>query len=670
MRKHVASRAITVFLLGLLAALPLHAGEGLPIVRSVDSALLNQAPDTLTFYLYDAPDASEPVRIEHLQADQWQADVDLQAWPSAQERAIRFRAELGGLDAIATGAPLWVEMEVDGVPVGERSVLAQAATGVGGISTAGMVESRSGGFKFPDGSIQTTAASGTGSGGSGTITSITAGSGLSGGTITSTGTISVDPSQTQSRVSGSCPAGSSIRAIAADGTVSCENDDVGSGGSGGGTVTSITAGGGLTGGTITGAGTIGVDTSQIQVRVGDMCPVGSSIRTITAAGSVVCENDDVGATTSDLAAHAASDSAHHSRYADAEAVTAIKAADGTGSSLDADLLDGLHASEVIASAVAQSAVATPIGSLPYTINQSGSYYVTGNLDGSSGGIDITADNVTLDLMGFTLDGGGSVNDFGIKIQSVRKNVTIKNGTVRRFGDTGISQSYNPSYFIKVINVRSLDNGYMAPVYRGDGIKITASNSFVIGCTVGSNAGQGIAVRDAAIVRNNTVYGNGSGAGTTSNGIHAGSGSQITGNTVYGHLEESMFTAAIKVSDGSVVRNNTVYSNQSWGISCSRCLIRDNSVSDNNQVDDSSIGGVWVNQRSLVVGNTVQNNKRNGIVVNSVGNVLRDNHITQSNPGVGIQFLSGSNYYRDNTAYGNGTDFVAIGITDGGGNVGF
>lgn len=46
-------------------------------------------------------------------------------------------------------------------------------------------------------------------------------------------------------------------------------------------------------------------------------------------------------------AHASNASAHHTRYTDAEAVSAVKAADGSGSGLDADLLDGRHASQLV-----------------------------------------------------------------------------------------------------------------------------------------------------------------------------------------------------------------------------------------------------------------------------------------------------------------------------------
>jgi len=44
--------------------------------------------------------------------------------------------------------------------------------------------------------------------------------------------------------------------------------------------------------------------------------------------------------SSSISAHAANASAHHTRYTDGEAVAAIKAADGSGSGLDGDLLDG------------------------------------------------------------------------------------------------------------------------------------------------------------------------------------------------------------------------------------------------------------------------------------------------------------------------------------------
>ena len=47
---------------------------------------------------------------------------------------------------------------------------------------------------------------------------------------------------------------------------------------------------------------------------------------------------------------------------------------------------------------------TPISSLPYTISAPGSYYLTGPLNSTNTGITVAANDVTIDLMGFTISG--------------------------------------------------------------------------------------------------------------------------------------------------------------------------------------------------------------------------------------------------------------------------
>ena len=93
---------------------------------------------------------------------------------------------------------------------------------------------------------------------------------------------------------------------------------------------------------------------------------------------------------------------------------------------------------------------TKITSLPYTISTPGSYYLGGNLTyaGDSDGITVNADNVTLDLMGFTLAYTGTgTTYYGIYMQG-RKNVEIRNGTVRGWftgvDESGISCGRRPS----------------------------------------------------------------------------------------------------------------------------------------------------------------------------------------------------------------------------------
>lgn len=108
-----------------------------------------------------------------------------------------------------------------------------------------------------------------------------------------------NPASIQSRVAGTCAAGSSIRTVAADGSVSCEADDVGTG-----TVTSIATGAGLSGGPITASGTISVapggigateiNATQVQRRVTGTCPSGQYVQEVNADGTVTCGADATG----------------------------------------------------------------------------------------------------------------------------------------------------------------------------------------------------------------------------------------------------------------------------------------------------------------------------------------------------------------------------------------
>ena len=106
----------------------------------------------------------------------------------------------------------------------------------------------------------------------GTVTTVTAGEGLTGGgfgdvtlnvgsgagIIVNPDSVSVDTTVIQSRVTGTCPGGA-VSAINANGTVTCQA--VGTG-----TVTSVGSGTGLTGGPITGSGTLSIDTTVVPQK--------------------------------------------------------------------------------------------------------------------------------------------------------------------------------------------------------------------------------------------------------------------------------------------------------------------------------------------------------------------------------------------------------------------
>jgi hypothetical protein len=184
-------------------------------------------------------------------------------------------------------------------------------------------------------------------------------------------------------------------------------------------------------------------------------------------------------------------------------------------------------------------VGTKISSLPYEIKTPGFYYVTGNLTGtySWDGISVKADNVTIDLMGFTLTGNADVSGSGIKVDS-RNNVEIRNGTLKGWQNGGIYDSAGGGANYRILNLRTIGSAILV---GGSG-----GNHQVKGCTISNNSWYGVAMSSGTITGNviSNILSEGSAGimitnGTVSNNVVKNCllgienyGGNIVGNTVY------------------------------------------------------------------------------------------------------------------------------------------
>jgi hypothetical protein len=186
-------------------------------------------------------------------------------------------------------------------------------------------------------------------------------------------------------------------------------------------------------------------------------------------------------------------------------------------------------------------VRMPISSLPYTITESGSYYITGNLTSTGNGIIVDAFNVTIDLMGYSLIGPGTGTSYGINIGTV-ENVEVRNGVVTNF-KFGIS--VGDAYQIRVIALRAVSNS-------GIGIYIN-TEALVKDCTASGNGVNGIEVGRGSTVTGNIANHN------SHNGIYVGYGSTVTGNTAYANQYNGIF-----LENQSLVDGNTAYYNNLSG----------------------------------------------------------------------------------------------------------
>jgi len=276
---------------------------------------------------------------------------------------------------------------------------------------------------------------------------------------------------------------------------------------------------------------------------------------------------------------------------------------------------------------------------PVRISQPGSYRLIGNLrvtpfSADTSAIEITSDDVTLDLSGFAILGPTVASGMpvtkceplgtGIGIDARRQtNITILNGTIRGMGLYGIWIGGG-----RVERVSISHSGRIGIIGSGFG-----GNAFIDN-VVSRNGHDGISAHGygGSRVTGNTVSSNGRvGIRAETPGANTVTGNTVTGNALIGILA---------TGDGSaVVSENSVTGNHGHGI-----LV-------------SSVGG------SLVRGNATTHNGGSGIVANGrAGSAVIANSVI-ANKKVGL-LLGSSTGYINNVATDNSEGAVAGGVQIG------
>lgn len=284
----------------------------------------------------------------------------------------------------------------------------------------------------------------------------------------------------------------------------------------------------------------------------------------------------------------------------------------------------------------------------FKITEPGSYYLTGNLVGEAGkhGIEIASDDVTLDLMGFTVRGvEGSLDGVtigGSGAVPVVSGAAVRNGTVADWGGRGVDLDLFPGVssaaVVERLQVRR--NGSDGICVQAGVVRDCVSEfnggfgiaSFFTGkiesCFVSSNASDGIRffafggrVLDSVIERNegsgvwsgfNThvescvIRFNGTSVPEESQELIGGVVSILGGNVLDSTIYGSRYGVFSQL--GGIVHNNTIGLSSDVGI-----LLGTGSVARNNivigvgQADDGTVGyGIWaVGGNAQVEGNHVE-----------------------------------------------------------------
>jgi hypothetical protein len=188
--------------------------------------------------------------------------------------------------------------------------------------------------------------------------------------------------------------------------------------------------------------------------------------------------------------------------------------------------------------LAQIEPRTPISSAPFIISSPGSYYLTTNLTGAASGygITISANNVTVDLNGFALQGVPSSLE-GIYLSGTSTNVTVRNGSISGWGGYGV-------YFGNYGNASQnlvLEHLTVSANYSG----IYGANCVVQNCQSSDNSYYGIYVASGTVshclVQNNAY-----------SGIYVdGPGSEVIGNHCIGNNPSTnTYSAGIFINDSN------------------------------------------------------------------------------------------------------------------------
>lgn len=241
----------------------------------------------------------------------------------------------------------------------------------------------------------------------------------------------------------------------------------------------------------------------------------------------------------------------------------------------------------------------------FRIAARGSYYLTGNFTGSSGkvGIEIASNEVTIDLMGFTIT--GVVGSYDGITATGSSSIVIQNGTIRGFYGDGIDLRQNDGF-----SQGSRIEGIIATGNVTTGI-VCNIGAIIRRCIASGNGAHGFSVWDRSSIDDCVAMRN------SSSGILCDSGSKIS-NCV---SNENYQDGILVTGSGSFLSNNTCVSNgfangNGAGIHLSGTAFTN--VLENNQCS-SAERGVEVNgSRNVIIRNFCAFNTNNwDIAVNNI-----------------------------------------------------
>ncbi|MCH9651290.1 MAG: right-handed parallel beta-helix repeat-containing protein [Deltaproteobacteria bacterium] len=299
---------------------------------------------------------------------------------------------------------------------------------------------------------------------------------------------------------------------------------------------------------------------------------------------------------------------------------------------------------------------TIITNLPITISESGFYYLIHNLTNTTvnaDGITIDVDEVTLDLMGYTLYGGvvsGINSDDGIFVSGDHDNITIRNGSVVGWHGDGINALQADFSIFQDLHVAR---------NSGDGL-VTDFNCLMSRITAVSNGLDGIEGDDGSVILHSTAQANGDNGIQTSEGCHVALSAAFdnetdgfdiaSGSVVRNCSSTDNLVFGFDIALGSSIVDSVAYDNHSNGFDmASACVMQRNIASLNNGHGVRTFNNSWIRNSKF------HENDLDGIRISSTDSHVDQNNVTD-NDQTGISVTSSGTIITRNVAAGNVTNY--------------
>ena len=294
--------------------------------------------------------------------------------------------------------------------------------------------------------------------------------------------------------------------------------------------------------------------------------------------------------------------------------------------------------------------------------------------GAGTGIQVSSDNVSIDLGGHALVGPGTLDGYGINQTASYKNLEVRNGSVVNWGGFGYMGIYAGGAANRLADLTVATNYF--GVWAGSGAVVER-------CAALNNETTGLSVGEGSSIVSGTLQGNADGAatevgcsvfgcaasGNRERGFYIGHDNVVSSCAAYGNgLQGFVVEHGCSVADCSAYANGSSGYRVGSGCAVSRCSAAENAgcgfelntacvVKECAALSNDDDGYTLSDYNQVTACNSNNNGSGAGAGFHIPGSVCRVEGCAATSNGLGFDVDGVKNFIARNTASGNTTNWT-------------